>query len=379
MVGAVKPLALRRLVVALVAAMAALPVAADVLVLKNGSRITGRVKFCDEDHCRIDDTRTPLGQIAAILLRPDATIPKSVAGTSLVLVGGSVLSGVFGGLNLGTVTFGGVDYDRDTVAAVVLGSMTTAVEEPKQPRIGDPPPPPPPPPPPTSTAPPKSPLGDTACKAGPLWTGTINSHRWGTEGDISADYTTNVEVVLRESRCPIFNAKTLHRVGTVSEFTSVGTTYSAHSTYTTSDENCRGSGKGIASQVHSFSHMFKRDGDEPLVPGAGVDAPKGAPIYSVSISSPDEEMLHVTCRYDTHLYPGESLPTIGRFPQMPPGGPEQDPEIRRLQGGKMIGSAQVTSVSPYQQVAFSWSICPEGMACPEAAALPKPEATGKDK
>lgn len=375
MTGAIRRLALPRLVVALVAAMAALHATADVLVLKNGSRIAGRLKVCDEEHCTVDGTRVPLEQIATILFRPDVTLPTSVARTSLIRVDGSIIPGVFTGLNLGVVTFGGVDHDRETVAAVVLVPFTTtAAEEPPHPKvIGDPPPPPPPP---TSTAPrtgspsPKSPHPDTTCKAGPLWTGTIESHRWGTIGDISGDYKISAQVMLRESLCPIFSERTGRRVGTMSEFISVGTSVNVHSTYTTSDENCSGSGKGLASKAHSFIRMFRRDGDEPLVPGGAVDAPKGPPIYSVSIAAPDEEMVKVICRYDTHLFPAESLPTIGRFPQTPPGDPEQDPQIRRLQGGKMIGSVEVPSVSPYQHVAFSWSICPEGIACPEAPPVP---------
>lgn len=44
---------------------------ADVLHLKDGSRVQGKLTFCDEEVCSIDKRRIPLIDIARIELRDD--------------------------------------------------------------------------------------------------------------------------------------------------------------------------------------------------------------------------------------------------------------------------------------------------------------------
>lgn len=93
--------------------------AADVLHLVDGSRLDGKLTFCDEEACSIDKRRIPREQITRITLRvPSSRSHLREAGA--ILTDGTTRRGAFTGLTLGYVEIGGEEIDRETVAVIVV-------------------------------------------------------------------------------------------------------------------------------------------------------------------------------------------------------------------------------------------------------------------
>ena len=107
--------------------MISIPAAAEVLVMKEGTRVSGKLKLCDETRCIIGSQRVPLENIAAILLRDDATLPDSAPAGSAIMADGSLRAVRFSGLNLGSVTLNDVEEDREAFVAIVLAVRTPKV------------------------------------------------------------------------------------------------------------------------------------------------------------------------------------------------------------------------------------------------------------
>lgn len=118
---------------------AAAAASADVLHMKDGSRLEGKLTFCDEEICSIDKRRYPLSDIARIELRPVEAIPLAARDGGVVLTDGSVRAGLFTGLNLGIVNVGEEELEREDVALIILNPIPRAdviVEREGAPRTG---------------------------------------------------------------------------------------------------------------------------------------------------------------------------------------------------------------------------------------------------
>ena len=114
------------LAVALLARIAA----ADAVVLRDGSRLSGTVTMCDEEGCSIAGKRVMVEEIARIELVEGKEIPASAGAGSVVLANGTVRHGTFTALNLGYVWIGEEEIERSEVAAVVLLATPMALPTP---------------------------------------------------------------------------------------------------------------------------------------------------------------------------------------------------------------------------------------------------------
>jgi hypothetical protein len=96
---------------------------ADVLVLKDGSRIDGKLQGCDEERCTVGGRKVALDQIARIELRSGVAVPSAAGAGSIVLTDGTLRSTHFSGLNLGVVYTDGGEIDRGEVAVIILAGL----------------------------------------------------------------------------------------------------------------------------------------------------------------------------------------------------------------------------------------------------------------
>lgn len=63
---------------------------ADVIVRKEGCRITGRLNTCDEERCFVGGQRSPTDEIARIELVDAPVIPPAATAGSIVFRDGSI-------------------------------------------------------------------------------------------------------------------------------------------------------------------------------------------------------------------------------------------------------------------------------------------------
>lgn len=92
---------------------------ADVVQLKDGSRVEGSLTFCDEEVCRIDQRRVARAEITRITLRAVASA-HALREPGVLLTDGAIRRGTVTGLTLGYVEIDGEEIDRETVALILL-------------------------------------------------------------------------------------------------------------------------------------------------------------------------------------------------------------------------------------------------------------------
>lgn len=109
----------KRLTMAAVLAAAAVSAAADVVHLRDGSRIDGKVTSCDEESCSVDRKHVALADVARITLAGAPKLP-SIAKAGVLLVDGTLREGKFTGLSIGVVWLGEEELDRGDVAEIFL-------------------------------------------------------------------------------------------------------------------------------------------------------------------------------------------------------------------------------------------------------------------
>lgn len=103
-----------------------LPLRGDVLLLKDGSRVSGRLTFCDEERCTVHKKSIPLDRIAQIGLGASPKLPTARRGGNVFLTDGTLRPGRFTGLNLGYVYVDDEELERELVAFIVPGSGAMA-------------------------------------------------------------------------------------------------------------------------------------------------------------------------------------------------------------------------------------------------------------
>ena len=106
---------------AIIAATASLT--ADTLVLRDGSKVEGKLRSCDDTDCFVDAKKISIETIARIELQPAASGNTSSRGPSVVMADGTVRPGHFEGLSLGSVVIDGKEIDREDIAVIVLADI----------------------------------------------------------------------------------------------------------------------------------------------------------------------------------------------------------------------------------------------------------------
>ena len=97
---------------------------ADVLMLRDGSRRSGRLQSCFDESCNLSGKRIPIETIARIVFErpglPSASTDKSKAQATdvVVLRDGKVHRGKFSSVDLGEVSLEEGTFDRDDVASI---------------------------------------------------------------------------------------------------------------------------------------------------------------------------------------------------------------------------------------------------------------------
>ena len=104
----------------------AFPLSGDVLLLKDGSRVSGHLTFCDEETCIVDKKPIPVEQIAQIGLGASPKLPTARRGGNIFLTDGTLRPGRFTGLNLGYVYVDDEEVERELVAYLIPGSAAPA-------------------------------------------------------------------------------------------------------------------------------------------------------------------------------------------------------------------------------------------------------------
>ena len=321
---------------------------ADVVDLKDGSRVEGTLRFCDEESCSIDKRKIERAQILTITLRALSPRPP-LREPGVILTDGSTRSGVFTALTLGYVEVG-------------AATPSTPI----------PPPSPVPQAPPPAAAPPSG-----NARRGGLWTGTMEARGWGTSDDVFSDLRITVDVRMREYLYPLIIVKDgkVKNIGTLSllepEGTVVHNVVRCRSAYMT----CWGEGAttvtialGQQGRGHP-SWIIHKTGSDSMQQTHGYDIPQGAAHYMLGIDAAGTT-YPVTYQAATTTHEDFSLLvwSAGTHPLMPP--TFGDDQIRYLQGGKMIGSYTARGTGAYPQISLSWSVCPENVPCPPPPQIP---------
>jgi hypothetical protein len=102
--------------------------AADLVVMRDGSEQSGTLELCADDSCRLSGKRIPIAGIRAIFL-DGAKKDLSARSGSILMRDGSVRSGVVTFINRGTVDTDDQEFDRSRVAAVIFGGAAEPLED----------------------------------------------------------------------------------------------------------------------------------------------------------------------------------------------------------------------------------------------------------
>jgi hypothetical protein len=235
--------------------------AADVLHLADGSRVAGKLTFCDDEACSINKRRVSRQQITQITLRPLSS-PPPLRETGAILTDGTTRRGAFTGLTLGYVEIGGEEIDRETVAMIILEAARADDPPPGgTPDAPSPAPPPAPPsappitPPPSAPAPPPPQRSAGTPRRGGLWIGTMEGRGWGTTNGIFGDLRISVQVRLREYISPevILKDGQIKTVGTKTQLEPEGTV--VRNVYRCRAEGFTCSGEGSTSVTVAFDQQ----------------------------------------------------------------------------------------------------------------------------
>jgi len=400
-----------RLIVAFVCGLlAARSLAADVLILRDGTRRQGTIAGC-RDECTLDGEKVARSTIVWVGLGAGGTAPpppRNPGSDEVHLVSGRIVVGEFGGMSLGAVLIGEDSFDRDEVAwlrfagpepaptptptppgppAVVVpegrptGSSGTPAGQPvPPPRPAPAPRPTPPLPTPAPPAQPERPPSGRG-ERGALWTGTIIGRDYGNVDGVDTEISYTIDVKLREYRYPMecllvdaSGRATAPRAGTQVHFASEGSRITMR--YTATSPWGTGSGQGETTVTSppnvggDLGAIWTKSVDRDLSGCLGADIPLGRSVYMLGIAG---RGATYTVRWSNGSEGQMDFATsvIGRSPSMP-ATPCSDNEVRLLEGGgRMAGRFTVPCTGCCPTAEMAWSICREGVACP-----PPPPSSG---
>lgn len=378
----------RRALTALLGCFCAAPsLAADLVILRDGSRRTGQLQACVADRCGLEGQsieRAAIGWVGfGVEAAANPPAPSQMAEDEVHLAPepgerrrrapGRVEVAEVVGVSLGEVATVAGSFERGEVRWIHFGAeepgapdgVGGVVDEPQPP-----PPPPvrPPPPPPPAACPPNCPTSSSpgvAQEPGGLWIGTVQGRHSFDDGYTSESRSITVQVRLREVAVIAADAKVPYRNWLFQDEGSVlSEIYDLHEPQT----QC--SGQGSTAARSAGGGRVEKLQDVDLTPMLGYDWPRGRARYSFSIY-PAGDHYEPACRGFHGTWKNHAgffgVPNIGRHANADAGFPA-DPEIRYLEGGRMVGS--YTGAHADKQVWMSWSICRQGENCPPPAALP---------
>jgi len=379
----------------------------DRVVLRDGSIRTGELVACAGSTCLVEGA-APLrrSEIAAIALGGGEAAPGTTTGTTsaedrLVLRSGESRDGPIFGVSPQDVVAISGRYERSAVAALLFaaepeqpapggaGGSTRPPDGGPQPGGAPPggPPPPAPPAPPVTPPPPAPGASGGPGQRGALWTGTLTSRHFGTVDDVFSDWTSVVELRLREYRfplhCPVYDARGAVTgaplVGSLIRLEHEGSTVASRFTSTSRGGDCSGEGSAAIStaldepNAGHASAIWIPSGDADLTGCLGGPVEPGRALYTIGFRAREMDGFVVSCtngaRWDSGFMPLVAgwYPTLGSLACA-------DPGLRYLEGdgGVMRGSYSTTCTGCCPRLEVSWSVCREGASCPP----PPPHAAG---
>ena len=372
---------------------------ADLLIMRDGSTVSGTLKTCVADVCQLDARSIPRPNIAWIGLGSKAATPPPVKDSTrdeVHLVDGSAHDGNLVGVSLGVVVVQEGSFDRAKVTWIHLAGAPVqpkgSVPTQEQPPVTNPTPPPPQP----GGGKPQSPSGGgtlakpppTDFVRGALWSGTLEGRFTVTGKDAITVVSVTVDVRLCEWVRPLFGRSQgkLVKAGTIVNLEPEGTVVHNKVETTVPPTVCKGEGTVTLTNgpheplVTHGSVIYLKTVD---VPTPGFDPPVGLAVYHIAlgVDAPKYTSTYTsTCVYPGGTYTRQesfSIPTVGKIPRSA----DQDQQVRILDrgNGRMQGS-YTGVVSAYEKVPMEakWNICREGVDCsggppPPTSPTPKKE------
>lgn len=390
--------------------------AADTLIGTDGQSREGKLTACNAASCTFDGQTVPFGKIRWLGPGQENNVPPPATDANLVFVGEeSPKEARLSGLDGTTVRTTRGSFARVDVKWIRLATPSAPPPGNSPSRFGapqDPPPPPPTPaggtppgpaapgtppspgqPPPTTDTPPPagqtppgppSPRqprpgatpptgypGDQPIRNGRIWLGRIEGRVWDEREDHQEDLRISVDVRLREDILrPIeSDPPALKRVGDNIIFSEEGTVVRNTYRSSNSSETCRGGGETVLpAHPGLFTTTFyrrTRPGPMNSYFPFGLTIGKDPYVLAITPTKPTAATYEITCldsNGKTHTR--ESSFTVPPAGRLYANSNSTDPEIRFLQGGRMIGSYERQPWATFEFVSLSWSVCVEGTACP---------------
>ena len=376
---------------------------AEVLHLKDGSRVEGKLTVCDEEHCVVNKKRVLLATIAVIELQSGVAVAPAAEPGSIILTDGSVHPHRFTGLSLGIVTTsGGSEIDRKRVAASSFQPQQPSQSAPPPPSQPAPAPVPAPPsappavpspvaPPPLPPSSPRRASSRAATDPGPphkrgaQWKGLIIGRLYGTVRNGGSVELMAIHIArFREWNIPmktVFGSDGVKTIGRVSKLWAEESVVRNWIIVQGPGLYCSGDGHMIATTTVDSpqpSVIYDRQSPGDMASTFQFDVPVGKQMYNIGVPPHTEfeperaQNYHVQCRgghsFDMNYFPL----LVGRPPLGPYIGIE-DPESRYVEHGKMVGGYTVPNVlwripgaadDAQLTLMASWAVCREGVQCP---------------
>lgn len=355
--------------------------APDRVVLRDGTVRTGELVACAGGGCRIEGGE-PIARadVAAVEFAGAPVSGAAGARDQVVLRSGERRETTVFAIDPDAVhTDSGTRARRD-VAAVLFaagadgGAVGGGSADDGPPPAGEPEPPAPPAPPPSPaplSPPPPAPAPTTGDggERGALWTGVCHASHVVVDGECRSEVLVQEDLRLREWRRPLLMAASggVRRVGSQIWLEPEGTTL--HNEYRL---DCGPAGSAAGSGQVQFdagdrnlhaSTIWLKEADVDLTPLLGFDVPRSGGFYFVGHGGNIDEDYPVVYSRPDGSSSNETSGYLGCAAGGPPNFPGRiDPQLRTLDGGRMIGAFS----TPWMNGTYSaaWSICREGAACP---------------
>ncbi|HEX6178662.1 MAG TPA: hypothetical protein VF057_09910, partial [Thermoanaerobaculia bacterium] len=287
--------------------MTASSLVGDVVHLRDGTSISGRLTVCDDETCVIDRQRIDRSRIARLTLGDGAIVPPGTP-PGAILTDGTVRPGPLTDLNSGFIAIGETEIDRDDVAEVLLVPAPAAAAPPPSgpivrptppaasaPQVQPPQAPAPTPAPAPAPTPPPAPVTpplvarygapDEPIRKGGVWTGQIIGRRTFRSEYGSESTDIEMDVRLREYvRTILSDPPNVKKVAEFVFLNDEGTVVrnSFRSSYP--PESCSGSGE--SAPVHHApgtwsSTIYRRIATGRMPALLVFDIPAGEGVYTL--------------------------------------------------------------------------------------------------
>ena len=402
----------------------------DLLLLRDGSRMTGTLVGCGGTACRFNNSTVDRGRIGWIGLSGAVPPPPQIddpTKDAIFLSGGEVRKESLESVNAHEVATEAGSYPRGDVRWIHLAppgaeggapqTTPTSIVAATPPEDSNPeggseatppvPTPPPPTAPPPTAAPPTPPArttpgppptrpprrspppGDPSAERGSLWTGYVRGRWWGDKPEAHTELKFRAQVRLREYRYPLFGItpETVgKRIGTMIRLEHEESSLTSHFHQAGDWGGCDGDGTTTLSYgfnepgVGHASVIYLKTADLDFTKRLGFDVPRHGGLYRLDVPTRNDDKFPAEC----HSKGGEftqmehyTMPVIGRSPVGPHVFASEDPQLRSLANGdgQMAGSFKAPAVGAFDHLEVEWSICREGVQCSDTGG---PAGAGDD-